>query len=204
MKIIEPSFSIIDFPDNALEKIERAGRICYQSESKGLPEEFVRKLISLGHHTPLEMASVTVEIICDRGVMAELTRHRLASFNIESTRYVNYSKKNIEFIKPSFWNENSDEYSIWLYAMEECEKAYIELLRIGASPQQARSVLPNSLKTNIIMSCNLRELRHILDLRCNSKAHPQIREICLPLLKEVYSRCPAVFRDIYQKYNQVS
>jgi len=204
MKICNSSFEILEFDTDALQKIERAARLCYQSEPAGDPEDFVRRLIKRGHHTPLEHISITVRIVCDRGVLAELTRHRLASFNVESTRYANYSKdkfgNEITVIKPSFWKEDSSQYDLWLDAMAACEDNYMLLLASGATPEQARTVLPMSLKTEIIMTCNLREMRHILDLRCSAKAHIQIREIMIPLLKEVYARCPVVFEDVYLKY----
>lgn len=214
MKVINSSFEILHFDDDALDKIERAARNCYQSEPKGNSEEFVKRLIERQHLTPLEFASATVKITCDRGVSHELVRHRLASFQQSSTRYCNYSKKDIEFIKPCFWdfepintlqydkwaNGKLSQYQLWLSAMQHAENTYLQLIKSGATPEQARSVLPNSLKTEIIMSANLRELRHILDLRCSAKAHPQIRELCLPLLKEVYARCPVVFEDLYLKY----
>lgn len=220
MKVISPSFEILHFDDDAIDRIAFAARTCYKSEPKGEKsnENLVKKLIASEHHTPLEMSIVTVRIITDRGVLAELTRHRLASFSVESSRYCNYSKdkfgSEITFIRPCFWNfepintlqyDNWDngklsQYQLWLNAMQHAENTYLQLIKSGATPQEARSVLPNSLKTEIIMSCNLRELRHILDLRCSAKAHPQIRELCLPLLKEVYARCPVIFEDIYLKY----
>jgi len=206
MKIITASFEVLDFPENAIEKICIAARTCYQSEPKNdkSNENLVRKLISSGHHTPLEFASSTVRIVCDRGVSHELVRHRLASFQQSSTRYCNYTKdkfnNQITVIKPSFWQEGSKQYTEWYYSMCDAEERYITLINSGATPEEARSVLPMSLKTEIVMSCNFRELRHILDLRCSAKAHIQIREIMIPLLKECYARCPVIFEDIYQKY----
>ncbi|MBF0229163.1 MAG: FAD-dependent thymidylate synthase [Desulfamplus sp.] len=188
MKIIEPSFEILAFPDS-IELLEIAGRTCYRSEPKGEPEKFVKKIMDSQHLSVIEHLTTTVRIITDRGVLAELTRHRLASFSVESTRYCNYSQdkygNEITFIKPCFWQEYNDKYKLWVQAMANAEATYLLMIKNGATPEQARSVLPNSLKTEIIISCNLRELRHILDLRCSAKAHPQIKEICLPLLKEV-------------------
>ena len=205
MKICEPSFKIIDFTENALELIERAGRICYQSEPTGNPEAFVKRLIYSGHHTPLEMAHATVEIVCDRGVMAELTRHRLASFNVASTRYQNYSKdkfgNEITVIRPFFWEENTKLYNEWEFAMFSAEVSYMRLLELGATPQEARSVLPNSLKTEIVVSANFREWMHLLKLRCGKAAHPQIKQICLPLLEEFHRLVPVLFDDILQGVN---
>jgi thymidylate synthase (FAD) len=203
VKVIEPSFEVLDFADDALDRVANSARVCYQSEPKDEKsnENLVRKLIASGHHTPLEHCTATVKIITDRGIMAELTRHRLASFNIESTRYVNYNKKQMEFIKPCFWsnldaNYNvSYNYTIWERQMQSAEQAYIDMLSLGATPEQARSVLPMSLKTEIIMSANFREWLHVFNLRCSGKAHPSIREIMIPLRDEFAKRCPVIFGD---------
>jgi thymidylate synthase (FAD) len=202
MKVKTASFEILDFPENAIDKICIAARTCYKSEPKDEKsnENLVRKLIKLQHLTPLEMASITVRIVCDRGVLAELTRHRLASFNVESTRYANYSKdkfgNEITVIKPCFWQEESQEFALWVMAMVEAERSYLRLIKSGATPEQARSVLPNSLKTEIIMTCNVREMLHIFNLRCSDKAHPQIKEIMIPLRDEMRRRCPAIFGEV--------
>ncbi len=103
-------------------------------------------------------------------------------------------------IKPSFWADDSPEYSEWLTAMKQVEKAYMKLIDLGASPEQARSVLPDSLKTEIVMTCNIRQWRHVLNLRCAQTAHLQMREIMLPLLKELNRLLPLLFEDIYGKY----
>jgi thymidylate synthase (FAD) len=136
-------------------------------------------------------------------VTHELVRHRLASYSQESTRYANYSNdkfgNEIAVIKPSFWPEDSPEYIEWLKAMENAEKAYMKLIELGASPEQARSVLPNSLKTEIVMTCNIREWRHVLNLRCSQEAHHQMCEVMLPLLTELHEKLPVFFDDIYQR-----
>jgi thymidylate synthase (FAD) len=197
MKIVESSYEILNFDDNALEKIERSARLCYLSEPKGSPENFVRKLIERGHHTPLEMASITVKFVCDRGVSHELVRHRLASFNQESTRYCRYNDE-ITVIKPLFIQD--EFYADWYIAVSYAERGYIAMLKAGATPEQARSVLPMSLKTEIICTANLREWRHIFNLRCSEKSHSDMVAIMRPLLKECYERLPVVFDDIYQRY----
>ena len=209
MKIIKPSFEIIymDEADSIQKRIETAGRLCYKSESNITENSytpFIQKIIQSGHHSVIEHASVSVKFICDRGVSHEIVRHRMASYSQESTRYANYSNdrfgNEITVIKPCFWEEGTDQYSEWSNAMLTAEKSYMALIMSGATAQQARSVLPNSLKTEIIVTCNLREWRHILDLRCAKAAHPQIREIMLPLLIEIHRRLPAVFSDIFEKY----
>ncbi len=148
--------------------------------------------------------SYQFRFVCDRGVTHEIVRHRLASYSQESTRYVNYSKDKfggeITVIKPPFWSEDSPEYLQWLEVMEKSERAYMELIGLGSSPEQARSVLPNSLKTEIVMTCNLREWRHVLNLRCSKLAHPQMREIMLPLLKELHEKLPVLFDDLFERY----
>lgn len=209
MRVVYPSHEILLMPDAEYvpKFIELAGRTCYKSEDKITPHsarKFVAGLVNSGHHSVIEHVSISVRFICDRGVSHELVRHRLASYSQESTRYANYSNNRfggeITVIKPLFWPEDSSQYAEWLTAMELAEKAYMKLLKIGTSPEQARSVLPNSLKTEVVMSCNIREWRHVLNLRCSKAAHPQIRQIMLPLLKELYEKLPDFFEDLYEKY----
>ena len=138
--------------------VEAAGRTCYLSErvEGDTPESFIHRLMKRKHWSVLEHATVSVRIICDRGVSHELVRHRLASYSQESTRYCNYSKgkfgNEITVIEPCFWEENSPEYQMWKKACEFSETMYMDLLNEGATPQQARSVLPNSLKTEIVVT----------------------------------------------------
>jgi thymidylate synthase (FAD) len=207
MKIISPSHEILYLPEpeEILRIIEIAGRTCYKSEHKishDSAKEFIKRIIKSGHESVIEHSFCTVKFICDRGVTHELVRHRLAAYSQESTRYANYSKdrfgSEITVIKPCFFKEGSKEYITWLKAMETAEKAYMDLLKMGATPQEARSVLPNSLKAEIVMSANFREWRHVLKLRCSKKAHPQIREIMIPLLKELHEKVPIIFDDIYE------
>ncbi len=210
MKIIEPFHEMLFIQNkgNLLSHIEKAGRICYKSEDKitaGSAESFVKRIIKSGHHSVIEHANISVRFICDRGVTHELVRHRLAAYSQESTRYANYSEdkfgNEITVIRPYFWKDDSEKFAIWKQAMEQAEKAYMELLSMGARPEEARSVLPNSLKTEIVMTCNLREWRHVIKLRCSKAAHPQIREIMRPLLSDFYKALPAVFEDLYKTYN---
>jgi thymidylate synthase (FAD) len=211
MRVIGPSFEILAVDDGQaiLERIEAAGRVCYKSEDKisetsAVP--FVERIIRSGHLSVIEHVSCTVKIICDRGVTHELVRHRLASYSQESTRYANYAHNKfgheITVIRPCFWAESEPGYRLWHDAMLQAEKAYLALIAQGASAQQARSVLPNSVKTEIVVSCNMREWRHIFDLRCAAAAHPQMREIMLPLLADMRSRVPVLFDDVYEKYER--
>lgn len=213
MKIIQPSFEILDIsPNNPLQLLELAGRTCYKSEDRMTSEsseKFCGKMLESQHESVIEHASMTVRFICDRGVSHELVRHRLASFSQESTRYCNYSKdkfdNGITVILPCFWAKDwkdpvmcSNEFLVWKKLCEMSEQVYFELLSYGASPQQSRSVLPNSLKTEIVVTANLREWRHIFKQRCSSKAHPQIRELMVPLLQEVRFKIPVLFDELWE------
>jgi thymidylate synthase (FAD) len=211
MKIVRPSFDIMFLPDGEemIRNIEAAGRTCYKSEDKITSDsarKFVRRIISSGHESVIEHGSATVRFVCDRGVTHELVRHRIAAFSQESTRYANYSKdkfgNEITVVKPVFWDEDSEAYRLWYEAMEQAERLYLDLIDKGAKAQEARSVLPNSLKTEIVMTANLREWRHVFKLRCDGAAHPQIREVMLPLLDEFARRLPVVFDDLREKFSR--
>jgi thymidylate synthase (FAD) len=205
MIIIEPYFVIeseID-GDKILQQIEKAGRTAYKSESKitnDSAETFVANIVKRGHLSVIEHVSVTVRIICDRGVSHEIVRHRIASYTQESTRYCNYSNgetgDSVTFIAPFFWKTNYPEYLIWQNTMSSCNEAYKALIKMGATPQEARSVLPNSLKTEIVVTMNLREWRHFFELRTAQSAHPQMQQISIPLLKEFQKKIPIIFNDI--------
>ena len=202
MTVIKPGFEILDRIDGAeiLKKIELCGRTCYKSEDRitdGSAEKLIRRVISSGHESVIEHEKITVKIICDRGVSHEIVRHRIASYSQESTRYCNYGKVGeLTFIQPSFFHAGSQQYRTWRMAMDAAEDAYLALLNQGATPEHARSVLPNSLKTEIVVTMNLREWRHFLKLRTAKDAHPQLREIAIPLLAEFQRRIPVVFDDI--------
>lgn len=214
MILVKPSFEILFYSPLALQTIEFAGRTCYKSEDKiteGSAEKFVKMVTKRGHHSVIEHAVVTVKIICDRGVTHEIVRHRLASYSQESTRYCNY-KGGVTFVIPPWckdlgegeytWTdyENdsklSESTATWIAAMLESEDRYQVLLKLGWSPQQARSVLPNSTKTEIVMTANVREWRHIFTLRCSNASHPQMNEVMRPLHKEMKELIPIIFDDI--------
>lgn len=201
MNIVKPSYEILDDVDGAaiLRKLELCGRTAYKSESRissASAARFIRTLVDRGHESAIEHVSITIRFICDRGVTHEIVRHRLVSYTQESTRYCNYSKLGVTFVKPPFWEEGSEDYLIWWGAMANAAAAYNQLIKAGASPQEARSVLPNSLKTEIVTTANLREWRHILRLRTHKTAHPQMRELMIPLLRKLKERIPVVFDDI--------
>ena len=205
MKIIPPSFELLDCPDGTalLQKIELAGRVCYKSEEKITSDSafgFVRRILENGHESVLEHEKLSVRIICDRGVSHEIVRHRIASYSQESTRYCNYSlnkyQNELTFIRPFFWNNDPEKFLIWENAMAVAERSYLDLIARGASPQEARSVLPNSLKTEIVVTMNIREWRHFFKLRASSAAHPQMQEIAVPMLAAFQNVVPVVFDDI--------
>jgi len=199
MKITDQSWEWIQKPVLPLELIEKAGRTCYQSYDKitpGSSERFVKMVLDRGHESVIEHVSATVKLITNRGVMAELTRHRLCSFSIESTRYVRYDN-NMEFIRPVWWNNwSGEERNVWENAMTNAESAYRFLIEHGSRPEQAREVLPNALKTEIIMTANLREWRHIFKLRTGKKAHPQIRALMFDVLDGFKKEIPVLFDGI--------
>jgi thymidylate synthase (FAD) len=205
MKIVEPSYLIEDELNGSeiLRKIERAGRTCYKSEIKisdESAEAFIKSILKRGHESVIEHEKITVRLICDRGVSHEIVRHRLASYSQESTRYCNYSDdkfgSEITVIKPFYFLPGTKEWNIWYEAMLAAERAYFDLLNNGTRPQEARSVLPNSLKTEIVITCNLREWRHLLHVRTAKNAHPQMRQILTPLLHEFKEKIPIIFDDI--------
>ncbi len=206
MKIIKPSVEFITPVDGdvILSRIEECGRVCYKSEDKitaGSAEKFCRGIIQRGHEAVLEHCSFTIKFTCDRGVTHEIVRHRLASYCQESTRYCNYSKgqfgAEITVIEPLYLTEGTPAYAAWKKACEAAESAYFDLLGWGCTPQEARAVLPNSLKAEICMTANIREWRHFFRLRCSRGAHPQMREVAQQALIMCCSAVPVLFEDVY-------
>jgi len=220
MILVKPSFEIMEIMGDReflapLGIIERAGRTCYKSEgciTESSCQNFVKSILKRGHESVIEHSAMTVKFICDRGVTHELVRHRLCAFSQESTRYCNY-KGGVTFIIPPWVDIEPGEYlfnkpssldkvklgwngDLWLSSMNRAEDTYINMLDHGWPPQQARSVLPNSLKTEIVVTANFREWRHIFKLRCSLAAHPQMREIMIPLLEKCKELIPVIFDDI--------
>lgn len=207
MKIIKPSFEIINVKsredgDSMLKMIELAGRTCYKSEDKITPDSskaFAKTILKSGHESVIEHVQISVRIVCDRGVSHEIVRHRIASFSQESTRYCNYCKdkfgNELTFIEPSFY-VGKPFYNVWYMACKNAEDAYLSLIANGSTPQEARSVLPNSLKTELVMTANPRSWRNFFRLRTSPKAHPQMREIAVPMLAQFKEFMPALFDDI--------
>jgi len=209
MKIINQSHEILPpFPEQATRAIEVAARTCYKSErlidhDEESDVELCNKLIIRDHTAMLEFADITVRFITDRGVTHELVRHRVCSFAQESTRYVRYDGS-MEFVRPVWFKECQVEgavnpSTIWFDACLASENAYHSMIECGSTPQEARQVLNNSVKTEICMKANVREWRHIFKLRTSKAAHPQMRALMMPLLEELKSRLPVLFSDIIPK-----
>lgn len=224
MNILRAGFEILtpisEGGIDELKHIEKIGRVCYKSEGKITKDgesakKFVKMLIDRGHEAMIEHSSLSVRFTVDRGVSHELVRHRIASFAQESTRYVNYSldkfgnEINVINIRDGIDLDNKmknmDSSIIdailreWFSAMKDAEKHYMKMIELGATPQIARSVLPNSTKTEITITANYREWRNFFKLRVHATAHPQMREVTIPLLKELKNRLPIIFDDIKEE-----
>lgn len=202
MKVVLPSVKIekMNEPVAILKNIENAGRICYQSSHKITSEscyKFVGDIIFRKHEAVLEHESITWRAVVDRGILGEVTRHRIAAFCAESSRYVKYD--DIEVIKPIQLQENTTEYAVWHDTCKRAGLAYKHLIEHGVTSQNARSVLPMCLKTELVCTMNLRELRHFFELRCASGAHPDMIWLAKELLKQV-AIVPVVFDDLYQRF----
>lgn len=210
--IVKPEVEIISMNDyeDVLKKLEEIGRVCYKSEDRitdGSAETFIGNIIKRGHESVIEHETITARIICDRGITHEIVRHRIASYSQESTRYCNYANDkfnnqiSVIDLATGFNYDLNDEgdqakYEVWKAAMKDSEKHYFKMLELGATPQEARSVLPNSLKTEIVMTMNLRQWRHYFRLRVADGAHPQIIEVSQMLLDEFKEAMPLFFEDI--------
>lgn len=199
MKIIPPKIKFRWLSPSPLEAIESAARTCYKSEqriSPGSAEKLISFLIAHKHEAMLEHASASYKITCDRAIANEIVRHRLFSFAQESSRYVNYKNKGAEFVDIRRKFKYNTSQLVWERVMEECSKAYNTLVREGESPELSRSVLPNSLKTELIVTGNFREWRHFLKLRTSKAAHPQMQEVAEMLLEDLKNRVSVIFADI--------
>lgn len=215
MEIINQSHEILSLPENCLQTLEKAGRTCYKSESRiteDSAEKFVEMLVRHRHHAMIEFGDIIVKFITNRGVTHELVRHRHCSFAQESTRYVKYDKQ-MQFIKPDWCSDQllgkwedpvgakipgnvPGAEKAWMESMARAQAEYAHLLSSGWKAQQAREVLPNSLKTEIVMKANIREWRHIFTLRCAKASHPQMVALMRPLLEDMKKKLPVVFDDL--------
>lgn len=199
-KIIEPSFEILTPIDgeSVLKHIELCGRVCYKSENlitDDSAKRFVKVIKERDHQSVLEHFSVSVRFITDRGISHEIVRHRLASFSQESSRFCSYNKdkfgNEITVIRPS--NLTEAQYRLWKATVEAAEMSYFQLLNDGSTPEIARSILPTCTKTELIVTANLREWKHIFDMRCSNAAHPDVRKIMIPLREEFRKQIPIIF-----------
>lgn len=213
MKIIKAGYEILDEINEkeVIQKIEKIARVCYKSENAindGSAEKLIKALIRNKHDAMLEHFSFSVKFIVDRGISHEIVRHRVASFAQESTRYCNYGGTGVTFIEPCYLSaeKSCDDNARraakavdWVTSCKAAEEAYIDMLNRGATPQEARAVLPTSTKTEIVMTANLREWRHFFRLRAcgvTGKPHPQMLEVAVPLLNEMKTLLPVIFGDL--------
>jgi len=208
MVIVEPKICVETYDSRKIMKnLERACRTCYRSEelvAPGSAEKLLKNCINRGHESILEHEKISIRMTCDIGVYKDLTRHRFASFSIESTRYCNYSKdkfgNEIKFIQPCNIDEDSDLYAFWQHTMERIEMNYIHMANNGATPDQMRMILPHSTAAEVTMTANIREWKHILDLRTKKMTHPAVQQVMIPLLLKLQEDMPAIFGDI--EYNK--
>lgn len=208
MKIIEPKMEVEKFDGKAIMKrLERACRTCYRSEGSITDESYktlLNNCITRGHESILEHEKITIRMTCDIGVYKDLTRHRIASFSVESTRYCNYGKdkfdNEIKVMRPCNIDPNSKLYEHWTIAMEQIEKEYLDMSKEGATADQLRMLLPHSTAAEVTMSANIREWKHIFNLRANNHAHPAIQQLLIPLLLLFKKEMPEIFSDV--PYNE--
>lgn len=204
MEIVKPWIEYERFNgEKIMKRLEVACRTCYRSESSITSDshkKLLKNCITRGHESILEHEKITIRMRCDIGVYKDLTRHRTGvAFSIESTRYCNYSKdkfsNNIKFIEP-IYRDSSEKFKIWKKAMADIEERYIELAKLDATVDELRMLLPHSTAAIVTMTCNIREWRHILSLRCSKHAHPSIRQVLIPLLLHFKKEMPEIFDSI--------
>ena len=203
MKIVNPWIEVEEIDGlKIMKKIERACRTCYRSEGSISEESYknlLKNCINRGHESVLEHEKVTIRMYCDIGVYKDLTRHRFASFSIESTRYCSYDKdkygNEIKCINPSYI-EDKEIYAEWKKSMEDMEKHYMKMKELGASTDMCRLALPHSTAAEVTMTADIREWKHILELRTSNKAHPAIRQLLIPLLKYFQQEMPEIFLNV--------
>jgi thymidylate synthase (FAD) len=200
VKIVRQSATLLQCTPEPCKLIEAAGRTCYKSECKITDDsayEFVRMIVKRRHYSVIEHAVATFRIVTDRAIAQELTRHRLASYSMESTRYVSYGEDErggeLSFVAPS--GMDSWQYAQWLESCRIAEMQYMQLIEQGARPEQARSVLPLCAKCELVMTANFREWMHVLKLRCNTAAHPEIATLCKIIGEQLSGECPEVFGE---------
>ena len=221
MKIIKPEIYVENYDGiEIMKNIEKACRTCYRSEGNITEDSYknlLKNCINRGHESVLEHEKVTVQLICDIGVYKDLTRHRIASFSIESTRYCDYGKdkfdNELKFIEPIFYSDmwkhrDFDEYILddneqksmgWFNCMREIERFYMSMSNLGCTPDEMRMILPHSTAAKVTMTANIREWKHILELRCSKATHPAVQQLMIPLLLDFKENMPEIFNSI--EYN---
>lgn len=212
--------------EELLRMIEWCGRVSHRSEENVTPtswEKFIRSVV-LGHGdwSIVEHAHVTVDAVVDRGVTHEWVRHRIGAYTQESTRFVNYAKKNTqtqEYINPakficppSIFAHKKEElpshvgfanpYDVWIEGREYDEKEYLFYIANGIKPQEARTCFPNALASRLVATYNLRMWRHFFLMRTTREAHPQMREVTIPLLAQFKANIPILYEDIEPEAKQ--
>lgn len=207
MILLDPKIEVENFDGKKIMKnIERACRTCYRSEGNITEDSYknlLKNCINRGHESVLEHEKVTVRLLTDISFYKDVTRHRLSSFSIESTRYCNYSKdkynNQIKFIKPCNLNENTAEYDFWYNCMQDIEEYYLDMSKLGCTPDQMRMILPHSTAAEVTMTANMREWKHIFELRCSKRAHPSCQQMLIPLLLYFKEQMPEIYENI--EYN---
>ena len=204
MEIVKPWVEIEAYDAKKIMKnLERACRTCYRSENLITDDSYktlLKNCINRGHESILEHEKITVRLFCDVGAYKDLTRHRAGTaFSIESTRYCNYSKdkytNNIKFIDPIFINDEKN-YELWKKSMQNIENYYIEMAKNGAKTDELRMLLPHSTAAEVTMTCNIREWKHVLSLRCSKTVHPSIRQLLIPILLKFKKDMPEIFDEV--------
>ena len=197
MEVVQQSVELLAITEGPAELLERAGRTCYKSEDKitdTSAAKFVQMICRNKHESVIEHASATFRIICDRGISHEIVRHRLASYSQESTRYCNYGKEqSIKVIRPSGLTE--EQAQRWEESCRLSEQHYLLLLKLGSTPQMARSVLPTCLKTEVVMTANFRTWKHFIAMRSERTAHPDVQTIAHMVNEELANHCPEIFQE---------
>lgn len=207
MILVQPKIEVEKFDGiKIMKNIERACRTCYRSEGKITEDSYktlLKNCITRGHESVLEHEKITIRMICDLGVYKDLTRHRIASFSIESTRYCNYGKdkfdKSLHLIQPVFYDDN-EKSEIWVDCMNEIENTYMKLEKLGCTPDEMRMILPHSIAAEVTMTANIREWKHILELRTTKFVHPSVQQVMIPLLLKFKEEMPEIFSNI--EYNE--
>jgi thymidylate synthase (FAD) len=196
----------LENPESVIGTIEHCGRIAYMTWDKESPvsaDKFVRMIVKLGHESVLEHKSVTAVLECDRATAQQITRHRIASFTMQSQRYCNFASdkfgNEVTFVDPEFGHKDKEAATaVWLDHVKKCEDVYLGLVKSGCPPEDARSVLPNSAACVIAVTANLREWRHIFKLRTDPHAQHNIRNLTCALLRRFSEALPCVFFDLVE------